>query len=112
MVMKHSSCIFLLTLLPFFGGQIAYAENSDEGKEKKETTERIDLKQIEKDVIVKALKGEILITVARPVQVKVFNILGQLVRDESIPAGSTRIQMSAHGVYIVKAGEHTSKVAV
>ncbi len=61
---------------------------------------------------VKASRGQIFVTTTRPVQVKVFSILGQLVSQENIPAGTSRLALGAHGIYIVKIGDLTCKVAL
>ena len=54
----------------------------------------------------------IIITTNHPVQVKVFTILGRLVSSETAPAGKSQLALPAHGVYIVKVGDLTCKVAV
>ena len=43
---------------------------------------------------------------------KIFTILGRLVSSDSIPAGTSQFLLPAHGVYIVKIGDVTCKVAV
>lgn len=64
------------------------------------------------EIEVRVSSGVIFITTSRPVQVKVFNILGQPVSHESIPAGTFRLQLGAHGIFIVKIGEITCKVVL
>lgn len=54
----------------------------------------------------------IYISSSRPVNVKVFTILGQLVSQESLPAGIHRLQMSAKGIYILKLGTTTRRVTI
>lgn len=56
--------------------------------------------------------GVIQVVASRPVQIKIFTILGRLVSSETLPQGSMQFRLPAHGVYIVKAGELTCKVAV
>lgn len=78
-------------------------------------TERAaDAKQVMRtsEVEVKVSSGVIFVTSARPVQVKVFSILGQLISQETIPAGTSRLQLGTHGIYIVKIGDLTCKVAL
>lgn len=48
----------------------------------------------------------------RQVNVKVFTILGQLVSQETIPAGVHRLQMKAKGIYILKIGTTTRRVTI
>ncbi len=64
------------------------------------------------DTEIKVAKGLIIVSSSRPVQVKVYTILGQLVSRETIPAGTYQLPIQAHGVYIVKTSELTSKVAL
>ena len=77
-------------------------------------TERTDAKSVvrDNDVELKSASGLIIITVNHPVQVKIFTILGRLVSSETVTAGTSQLQLPAHGVYIVKIGELTCKVAV
>lgn len=77
-------------------------------------TERADAKPVVRDTEfeIKAAKGVILISANHPVQIKVFTILGRLVNSETVPAGKSQLILPAHGVYIVKIGDITCKVAV
>lgn len=56
--------------------------------------------------------GYIYVTSSRPVAVKVFTILGQLVSQESIPAGVNRLRLNAKGIYILKIGSLTRRVTI
>lgn len=64
------------------------------------------------DVTIRATKGTIIVTANKPVQIKVFSILGQLISNETLPAGTSQLNVSTHGVFIVKTGELTCKVAL
>lgn len=77
-------------------------------------TERSDAKSVVRDteIEIKAASGVIIVTANHPVQVKVFTILGRLVSSETAPAGRSQLILPAHGVYIVKVGDLTCKVAV
>ncbi|MBD5291445.1 MAG: T9SS type A sorting domain-containing protein [Bacteroides sp.] len=77
-------------------------------------TERTDAKQVikETELEIKSASGTIIVTSNHPVQIKVFTILGRLVNSETLPAGSSQLSLPAHGVYIVKIGDITCKVAV
>lgn len=57
-------------------------------------------------------EGYIYIGTSRPVTVKVFTILGQLISQESLPAGTHRLRMTAKGVYILKIGASTRRVTI
>lgn len=77
-------------------------------------TERTDTRLVIKttEIEIRVARGVILITTNHAVPVKVFTILGQQISSETVPAGTSQYTVSAHGVYIVKAGELTCKVAV
>lgn len=77
-------------------------------------TERSDAKQVVHDteLEIKSASGLIIVNTGHPVQIKVFTILGRLVSSETLPAGRSQLQLPAHGVYIVKVGDLTCKVAV
>lgn len=64
------------------------------------------------DLEVKAAPGIILVSTNHQVQIKVFTILGRLVNSETLQPGTSRLQLPTHGVYIVKVGDLTCKVAV
>lgn len=54
----------------------------------------------------------IYIATPRPVSVKVFTILGQLISQATLPAGIHRLPMSAKGIYIIKIGSSTRRVTI
>ena len=56
--------------------------------------------------------GTIIIRTQRPVQVKVFTILGQLVSQATLPAGTSELRLGSRGIYMVKVGNITQKVAL
>lgn len=56
--------------------------------------------------------GYIYVDTSRPVTIKLMSILGQLVSQQNLPAGVSRIKMTARGVYILKAGSYTKRVSV
>lgn len=63
------------------------------------------------DVEIRVSPGHVVVVASQPVQIKVFTILGQVVSNEGLPAGISRLPLS-HGVYIVKVGDLTCKIAV
>lgn len=77
-------------------------------------TERTDAKSIvkETELEIKTASSTIIVTANHSVQIKIFTILGRLVSSETLPAGTSQLQLPAHGVYIVKAGALTCKVAI
>ncbi len=56
--------------------------------------------------------GYIYVDTPKPITIKLMSILGQLVSQQNLPAGVSRIKMSAKGVYILKAGSLTKRVSV
>ena len=76
--------------------------------------ERADAKPVVRDteIEIKSASGVIIVNANHPVQVKVFTILGRLVSSETVPAGRSQLLLPAHGVYIIKAGDFTCKIAV
>lgn len=76
--------------------------------------ERTDTKVVmrETEIEIKAASGTLIVTTSHPIQIKVFTILGRLVNADTLPAGKSQLTLPAHGVYIVKVGDMTCKVAV
>lgn len=66
----------------------------------------------ENEIEIKTVRGAILITVTQPTQIKVFTILGQLVSNHTLQPGTSMLPLQAHGIYIIKTGDLTCKVAV
>lgn len=56
--------------------------------------------------------GYIYVDTPKPITIKLMSILGQLVSQQNLPAGVSRIKMSAKGIYILKAGSLTKRVSV
>ena len=56
--------------------------------------------------------GAITIRTQRTIQVKVFTILGQLVSQATLQPGTSELRLSSRGIYMVKFGNITQKVAV
>lgn len=77
-------------------------------------TERPDAKPVARDseIEIKTARGVIIVSSNHSVQVKVFTILGQLISSDTVGAGTSQLLLGAHGVYIVKAGDITCKVAL
>lgn len=66
----------------------------------------------EESIEILATRNDIIVSTSQPVEIKIFTILGRLVTADSLEPGVSRYHISAHGVYIVKAGELTCKVAI
>lgn len=63
------------------------------------------------DLVVRVAPGQVVVSSSQQIHIKVFTILGQMVSNETLPAGVNRLSLS-HGVYIVKVGDLTCKIAV
>ena len=56
--------------------------------------------------------GNIVVKLPHKAQVKVFTILGQLVSQAELNAGTSMLKVNSRGIYIVKVGSVTKKVAM
>lgn len=56
--------------------------------------------------------GKVYITVDRPVSVRVFSILGQLITQKQLAPGRHRLTLGNKGIYILKAGADTRRVNI
>lgn len=76
--------------------------------------ERSDARTVarETEIEIKTAPSAIIITVSRAMPVKVYTILGQLISSETLQAGTSQLRIGGHGVYIVKVGNYTCKVAL
>lgn len=54
----------------------------------------------------------IVVNTGHKIHIQVFTILGRLVSAETLQPGMSKLTVGAHGIYIVKAGELTCKVAI
>lgn len=109
MKFKKFSQIFvglLIALAPTTG---VYAKGWENLK-----TERTDTRTVvkENDIEIRTTRGLIIITTNHQLQIKVFTILGQLISSDTIGPGTSQFTVNAHGIYILKAGDLTCKVAL
>jgi hypothetical protein len=56
--------------------------------------------------------GIITIRTQKTIQVKVFTILGQLVSQATLSPGISELKLNSRGIYLVKIGNITQKVAI
>lgn len=56
--------------------------------------------------------GYVFITTSKPLNVKIFSILGQLISSTRVSPGTTRLKLPARGIYILKAGDITRRITV
>lgn len=56
--------------------------------------------------------GYVYITTSKPVTVKIFSILGQLISQKDLKPGTTRTHITARGIYILKIGSTTRRITI
>lgn len=112
MLMKYRT--YLLSLLIAIAALAAVTASAAEPNWEPVKTERTDVKTVvrESDIEIKSARGLIMVSTNHSQQIKIFTILGRLVNSETLPAGRSQLQLPAHGVYIIKIGDLTCKVAV
>ena len=64
------------------------------------------------EIEIKAGGGIIFINTTKNINIKIFTILGSRISDENLAPGTYQFTVPTHGVYIIKAGDLTCKVAV
>ena len=64
------------------------------------------------EIEIKAARGVLYVNTTKSVNIKIYSILGSQITNDTLAAGSYQLLMPAHGVYIVKAGDLTCKVAL
>ncbi len=76
---------------------------NNNGAESRTANEGIEISSKDSHIVVK---------LPQKAQVKVFTILGQLVSQAELNAGTSMLKISSRGIYIVKVGNITQKVAI
>lgn len=66
----------------------------------------------EHEVEIRSASGLLVVATNKPLQIKVFTILGRMVSNETLQPGTSQLTLPAHGVYVVQAGDLTCKIAV
>lgn len=103
--------IILLSLISMV---LFTAEGATPRWEAIQVPDRADIERVEtsEDLEIFAKDGYIYITTSRPVTVKVFTILGQLISQETISPGIHRLRIASRGIYILKAGTATRRITL
>lgn len=102
--------IFLAAVLTLVSIGAFGARNWELMKSAPKTESKLVIK--ESEIEVRTGRGVIIVTTSHPVQIKVFSILGQVISQETLPVGTSQLQIGSHGVFIVKVGDLTCKVAL
>ncbi len=76
------------------------AERPDDGSEQSDRLE------------VTVHDGYVYVTVTRPCTVRLFTILGNLVSQRNLPAGTSRLRLKGRGMYLLKTDRGTRRVTV
>lgn len=63
-------------------------------------------------VEVEVREGYIYVSTSKPVTVKILSIVGRTISERRLPAGVSRLKISARGIYILKAGDTTMRVTI
>lgn len=65
------------------------------------------------DILEVAVKdGYVYVTTSKPVTVKIFSILGQLISQKNIQPGTFRTHITSRGIYILKVGSITRRITI
>lgn len=67
-------------------------------------------RQGEGRVETEVVDGKLYIYLEEPAKVQIFSILGQLITERHLKAGTTRLTLRQRGVYILKAGSITRRI--
>lgn len=64
------------------------------------------------EVEIRSGNGMIYVTTSKNVNIKIFTILGSRIAEDTLSPGSYQFAVPTHGVFIIKAGTLTCKVAL
>ena len=99
----------LLALMALVPASVAYAKGWEAVKPEKVMGNHVIS---DAELEIKVGGGLIFITSSKHINIKIFTILGSRIADDNLSAGTYQFAVPTHGVYIVKAGDLTCKVAV
>lgn len=66
----------------------------------------------ESDVGIIVVDGYIYVSSEKPVTIKIFSILGQLISQQSLKPGMHRIKLDSRGIFILRAGSTTRRITL
>lgn len=64
------------------------------------------------DIHISSHDGYVYLSTPHSTNVKIFSILGQLISQKDIKAGSYRIRLASKGIYILRAGSITRRITI
>ncbi|MDE7387327.1 MAG: T9SS type A sorting domain-containing protein [Muribaculaceae bacterium] len=102
--------VILILLLVLAGAPCMQAQRQWEEMESElVVTDRQD----DTDVLdISVRDGYVYITTSKPVTVKIFSILGQLIAQKNLQPGTSRTRIASRGIYILKAGAVTRRITI
>mgnify|MGYP004457212247 CR=1 FL=1 len=101
--------IFITATLASYAGESRPWEDASHPNESREQIrDGIDGEEME----ITVRDGWVYVTTQKPVTVKIFTILGQLITSETIRPGTKRIHISSRGIYILRAGTVTRRITI
>ncbi len=68
--------------------------------------------EMDADTQIAVSDGYIYLWTEKPVTVKLFSILGQLISQETVKPGLHRMRMASRGIYILRAGTTTRRITI
>lgn len=68
--------------------------------------------EINTDVAITVADGYIYVSSDKPVTVKIFSILGQLISQDNLRPGVHRIKLASRGIFILRAGSTTRRITL
>ena len=67
---------------------------------------------IDSNISIAVIDDYIYIHYDKPINVKLFSIIGQLISQEKVKAGTHRIHLKSRGIYILRAGTATRRITI
>lgn len=109
----HRRINILLLTLVLAAGTAFSARNWEEVNNPPASVHRQDKISVDQDDIdILVYEGAVYITANKPVQVKVFTILGQIISSETVQAGTHRLKLNSRGIYILRIGSQTRRITI
>lgn len=109
--MRHLIVILVMlitTTFAAYSGEAKPWEDTSRPNDKEQVRDGIDNEEVE----ITVHDGWVYVTTQKPVTVKIFTILGQLITSETIKPGTKRIHISSRGIYILRAGTLTRRITI
>lgn len=110
--MRYLCLILLVFAMAFATSRAAEPASSWEQTSTAETPASVVQTERDERIDVTVRDGYIYVTTPKPVTVRVMTILGQLISQQQVPAGTSRLKVTARGIYILKAGTVTKRVTI